>query len=47
MDHRQVITSKKDKKMALTNGLSTLWEEGKIIYIIIQLVFAWELLVGI
>jgi len=33
--------------MALTNGLSTLWEEGKIIYIIIQLVLAWELLVMI
>ena len=47
MDHRQVIISIKDKAKALTNGLSTLMEEGKIICLIIQLVFAWELLVGI
>ena len=46
MDHRQVIISKKDKVKVLTNGLSTLWEEGKIICLIIQLVFAWDLLVG-
>ena len=47
MDHRQVITSKKDKTKALINGLSTFREEGKIIYLIIQLVLAMELLVGI